>query len=169
MKRKCLKPYIPGVIFVLITGSLSHFVYDWTGQNPIVGLFTPVNESIWEHMKLLFFPMLAYSLVMIFKRGHKYPCTASGLFSGILTGTFLIPLLYYAYTGVLGKNLLILDIGTFVLSTVMAFRLSCKLILSCNTARYTFLLCVLICVLFICFVLFTQHAPDAAIFKDPSA
>lgn len=47
---------IIGILFVLITGSVSHFLYDWTGKNPVVGLFTPANESIWEHMKLLFFP-----------------------------------------------------------------------------------------------------------------
>lgn len=58
---------IIGIIFVMLTGTLSHFLYDWSGQNPVVGLFTPVNESIWEHMKLLFFPMLLYSLIMILK------------------------------------------------------------------------------------------------------
>ncbi len=169
MKCKYLKQCVTGVIFVLITGSLSHFVYDWTGQNPIAGLFTPVNESIWEHMKLLFFPMLAYSLVIIFRCRQESPCIASGLFSGLLTGTFLIPLFYYAYTGILGKNLLVLDIAVFVMSTVIAFWLSCKLAQSCQASRCTFLLCVLVCALFICFLLFTEHAPDAAIFMDPSA
>lgn len=61
MKDKCLKTYtIIGVFFVLAAGSLAHFLYDWTGSNAIAGLFVPVNESVWEHMKLLFFPMLLY-------------------------------------------------------------------------------------------------------------
>ena len=157
-----------GMIIVLITGTLSHFVYDWTGQNLIAGLFTPVNESVWEHMKLLFFPMLIYSPVMVFKFRKEYPCITSGLFSGLLIGTLLIPLLYYAYACVLGKDLLILDIGIFILSTVIAFWLSLKLTLSCKSQRYTALLCVLVCLLFICFLLFTYHAPDMDIFRDPS-
>ena len=35
-------------------GVLFHFVYDWTGENAVVGLFTPINESTWERLKLLF-------------------------------------------------------------------------------------------------------------------
>ena len=49
---------ITGVILVSIVGTVAHFIYDWTGQNPIIGLITAVNESTWEHMKLLFFPMV---------------------------------------------------------------------------------------------------------------
>lgn len=88
---------IIGIVFVLIAGSLAHFLYDWTGRNDIVGLFTPINESIWEHMKLLFFPMLLYTLLMIFKFKDNRLCIASSFSFGILAGTFLIPILYYAY------------------------------------------------------------------------
>lgn len=42
-----IKQYtIIGILFVLTTGTLAHFLYDWTGNNTVVGLFTPVNESI---------------------------------------------------------------------------------------------------------------------------
>ena len=51
---------IIGVIFVSAAGTLLHFVYSWTGNNSIIGLFAPVNESTWEHMKLLYFPMLLF-------------------------------------------------------------------------------------------------------------
>ena len=49
---------ILAAIVVFVLGTLAHFVYDWSGQNSFIGLLTPVNESTWEHMKLLFFPML---------------------------------------------------------------------------------------------------------------
>ncbi|MDD7025196.1 MAG: DUF6512 family protein, partial [Oscillospiraceae bacterium] len=55
-KLKCYT--ITGILFVIITGTISHFVYEWSQNNFILGLFFPVNESTWEHMKLLFFPML---------------------------------------------------------------------------------------------------------------
>ena len=48
---------ILAAIVVFVLGTLAHFVYDWSGQNSFIGLLTPVNESTWEHMKLLFFPM----------------------------------------------------------------------------------------------------------------
>lgn len=164
-----LKRYtIGGIIFVLITGTLAHFLYDWTENNHLVGLFTPINESIWEHMKLLFFPMLLYSLIMILKFHRKYPCITSALCFGILLGAFLIPLFYYIYTSVLGKNVFILDISTFVLSIVIAFWLSYKLTLSCRLESYTPLLSIMICMLFVCFLVFTYHPPKTAIFQDPT-
>ena len=61
-KLKCYT--IAGAVFVLIAGTVSHFVYEWSGNRPAVGLFFPVNESVWEHMKLVFFPMLFYALAV---------------------------------------------------------------------------------------------------------
>ena len=65
--------HIVGLLFTLLTGFLLHFVYEWSGDNPLVGLFSPVNESVWEHLKLLFFPILAYSIVEYFIYGKNYP------------------------------------------------------------------------------------------------
>lgn len=166
---KQLKQYtIIGIIFVLIAGTLAHFLYNWTGNNPVIGLFTAINESIWEHMKLLFFPMLVYSLIMILKFHRKYSCITSALCFGILVGTFLIPLFYYVYTSILGKNVFIVDISIFILSIVIAFWLSYKLTLSCKLEPYLFLLCILVCILFVCFLVFTYHPPDVTIFQDPT-
>ena len=59
--KKFYKRYIvTGLLFVGILGTLFHFVYDWCRQSRLIGLFVPVNESTWEHMKLLFIPMLIY-------------------------------------------------------------------------------------------------------------
>ena len=166
---KHLKRYtVIGIIFVLITGTLAHFLYGWTGNNHIAGLFTPINESIWEHMKLVFFPMLIYSLIMILKFHRKYSCITSALSFGILVGTFLIPLFYYTYTFFLGTNIFILDISTFILSIVIAFWLSYKLTLSCRLEPYSPLLCILVCIIFVCFLIFTCHPPNTTIFQDPT-
>lgn len=160
---------IIGIIFVIITGFLAHFLYDWTDDNYIVGFFVPINESIWEHMKLLFFPMLIYSLIMIFLFKGKCPCIISSLCLGILTGTLFIPVFYYAYTYILGKNIFILDIAIFIMSILIAFRLSCKLSLSCRLKPYTLLMICLVCILFFCFVFFTYHPPAIMLFEDPTA
>lgn len=58
-----IKHYLAaGFLFTSVLGTLSHFFYDWSGRNPLAALISPVNESIWEHMKLLFFPSLLWSL-----------------------------------------------------------------------------------------------------------
>ena len=169
ISMKHLKRYtMIGIIFVLTIGSLAHFLYDWSGNNNIVGLFTPINESIWEHMKLLFFPMLLYATFLIFKFRKRYPCITSSLCFGIVTGTLLIPIFFYAYLFFLGKDSFLLDIGIFILSILIAFWLTYKLTLSRRLEPYTFLLCFFVCVLLICFVWFTYHAPAARIFEDPA-
>ncbi len=56
------KNLLMGTVFVTVAGIISHFVYEWSGNNSLIGLFFPVNELTWEHMKLVFFPMLIYSL-----------------------------------------------------------------------------------------------------------
>ncbi len=159
---------IIGIVFVLIIGTLAHFLYDWSEKKYIIGLFTPINESIWEHMKLLFFPMLIYSFFIIFKFKKTYSCITSSLLFGIIIGTLLIPIFYYAYTSILGQGFFILDIGTFILSIIIAFWLSYKLTLSCKLEPYTLLLCSLVCILFICFMIFTYNPPETRIFEDPT-
>lgn len=158
-----------GIVFVTVTGFLSHFLYDWSDNNPIVGFFTPVNESIWEHMKLLFFPMLLYSFLMIYKFRQKYPCITSALLFGILTGTLLIPIFYYTYTYILGKNYFVLDISIFILSIAISFWLTYRLTLSHRLESHTFVLSLSICILLFCFLLFTYRAPNSVLFQDPTA
>lgn len=58
------KLFIWGFLFMSVIGTLLHFVYEWSGNNSIVRLFAPWNESTWEHMKLLFFPMLVLVLFL---------------------------------------------------------------------------------------------------------
>ena len=122
---------IAGILFVLISGTLLHFVYGWTNHNVIAGFFAPVNESVWEHMKLLFFPMLLYSTGMAILLKERRPCIVSALCSGLLAGTFCIPLFYYAYTSITGDSILPVDIALFALSTLIAFFIAFQLAQSC--------------------------------------
>ena len=57
---------IIGAVFTIITGTLLHFVYEWSGESLFVGIFSPINESVWEHLKLLFFPMSVWILIGYF-------------------------------------------------------------------------------------------------------
>ena len=164
-----LKHYtIIGIIFVLITGTISHFIYDWSGNNFILGLLFPINESTWEHMKLSFFPMLLYSVYMNAKIKHAYPCVTSSLLFGILLSTFLIPVLFYTYSGILGRNFMLFDILTFVVSVLFSFIAVYMLSLSCKMTPYTSVLKLAVFTLMICFFLFTYHPLDIGIFINPA-
>lgn len=162
-----LKYYtIGGIIFVLITGTLSHFLYEWTSFHYLIGLIAPVNESTWEHMKLLFFPMLLYALFMLRIR-TGYPGILSALPSGILLGTISIPIIFYTYTGIWGTHFFVGDILTFILSVLIGFRSVYRLTLSCKAKGYTVLLWVLVCVLLIGFLIFSYRPPEIGLFAEP--
>ena len=161
------KPYrIIGIVFVLILGTLSHFFYQWSGNQFIVGLFSPVNESVWEHMKLIFFPMLLYLFIIIpFLRPDS--CSLlPGYFTGMLVGTLLIPILFYAYTSVLGYNLPVFDITIFIFSTVLAFFIAFHSDMSCKVQKSGLLPVIIVLILVICFMVFSYQPPDLMIFKS---
>ncbi len=163
LKRFC----VYGIVFVLIVGTLSHFIYDWSGQNNIVALFCPVNESTWEHMKLLFFPACLYISYLSFHMKDKFSTIISAASIAIYIGTFSIPLLFYSYTKLLGFHHLLLDILTFMLSVILCFV--CLYIIeqyfyfSVPLFALTSLL-----ILALCFFIFTFYAPNFIWFLDPT-
>lgn len=168
MKR--LRGYaIIGIVFVLVTGTLAHFLYEWSGNRKIVGLFAPVSESVWEHMKLLFFPMLLYAPVMAFRLRDEFPCILSSLCCGLLAGTLAIPVLFYGYTFILGRNIFFLDIAVFILSVLLAFWIIYRLAPHCRPKRSSILLGCSVCILLGCFLWFSYHPPKGSLFADPAA
>lgn len=161
-----LKSYmLAGTFFVLVLGTFSHFLYDISNGNTLIGLFTPVNESVWEHMKLVFFPMLLYSLYCVPRLQKKYPCIVSAYASGILIGTLLIPVMFYTYTGILGQNFLVLDIGTFLLCVFLGFFSVYHFTRNLRMRNQTVLLCTSVLLLLAGFICFSYHPPDIGLFQ----
>lgn len=167
MNKKLLLFTIIGIIFVSVTGTILHFVYEMSGYHYIAGLFAPVNESTWEHMKLIFFPMLIYTLIIYSPLKSKYPCIGSALSSGILAGTFLIPIIFYTYTGILGFNLFYLDAATFYASVIIAFVISYKIASKCRKTKFSSLLGIAIFILIVLFFIFTYYPPKIGLFAIP--
>lgn len=115
------KKNLPSVLAVAILGSLNHFLYDWTGGSSLAALFCPINESPWEHLKLLFFPFLFLTLgtaaLRRFRDRRFFYCR----FLGVVCGMAFILVSFYTYTGIWGTHVLILDLLIFFLSVVLSF------------------------------------------------
>lgn len=156
-------PLLAGAVFVAILGTLLHFVYEWCGQLWFIGLFCPVSESTFEHLKLFFFPMLLFSLFM--RKGISSPSftTASLLFS-TLVGTLCIPVLFYTYRGILGYGVAVLDIATFYISVLISFWLLYK---KPGRKNGTLILWVLTLLVTGCFLAFTYYPPSLGLFAIP--
>ena len=93
MKKRIFYWQLAGVIFTIAFGVLLHFVYDWSNESIFVASFSAVNESIWEHMKILFFPMFLFSIIESFFFDNYKNYWLIKL-KGILIGIVLIPLIY---------------------------------------------------------------------------
>lgn len=165
-KRKIRNYQIFSVIFTFILGTLLHFTYQLSGRNEIVGLFSAVNESVWEHLKLLYFPMLLTIIFGYFYLGKDIPNFVCSKTIGIIVSLLFTVTFFYTYTGVLGYNIAIVDIMSFFVAVILGEYSAYKLIIenySCNKK----LSVVILIILFICFIVFTYNAPDLGIFKIP--
>ena len=122
MKKATLKKATWCCIFsTLLLGCLWHFLYEWTGRSSLVGLFAPVNESVWEHTKLLVFPMLLTLAAEHFFLRKKYRnLITAGIFA-LLPGIVVMPLLFYAYYFFTQKSYLWADITIFLACVLVSF------------------------------------------------
>ena len=157
-------------VLVLLFSFPLHFLYQWTGESPWAAWFSPVNESIWEHLKLLVFPMLLLSIGEYFLYGRYYPNFLPVRLLSILTGMAAVLLSYYTYSGILGTHFLAADILTLVLGIAAAQVFSCHFLhTDCFTSPWSqFQAQAGFLVLILCFILFTWYPPSIALFQDPS-
>lgn len=160
-----IKFQIFSAIFAITLGTILHFTYDWSGNNSIVGLFSAVNESTWEHLKLLFFPMLITTIIGYFIFNDTFPSFLCSKTIGIISAIIFTIVFFYTYTGIIGTNYAFLNILTFILSVIIVEYVTYKLTLNnipCNKPIYTFILIIFS----ISFILFTFNPPKINLFRD---
>ena len=150
-----------------LLGTLLHFLYEFSGKSLWVAPFSSVNESTWEHMKLLFWPMLLYAVIQSFFFSGYVDFWCIKL-RGIVVGLSLIPIIFYLYNGIIGKSPDWFNIAIFFISAAVAYIYETKLFKKkeriCGAGTLSVLLILAIATLF---VLFTFVTPEINIFKDP--
>ena len=167
MKRSMGLWQLMGFAVTSLLGTILHFLYDWLGETVWIAPLSGVNESTWEHMKLLFWPMFLFAIVqsLYFKDRSDFWCVK---LRGILLGLALIPILFYTYNGAIGRSPDWINIAIFFISAAIAYlyenRTFASKKLPCKMPQIPLLTLCLIAVLF---VLFTFFTPKIGIFKDP--
>ncbi len=167
MTKFKLKTYlICSSIFSIILGTILHFSFDWFNNSIIVGAFSAINESTWEHMKIAFYPMFISTILGFFLYNKTYPNFLCSKTIGLLLGLTFIPTFFYTYTGIIGKNYAVLDISIFIIAIILNEFVGYKLIhqkYECNNKLF----CVILVLLLLCFIIFTYLTPKINIFRDP--
>lgn len=158
---------IVGMVFIILLGCALHFTYVWSRRHPLVGIFSAVNESIWEHLKMAFWPSLLY---MTAEYGLISNWSTNFFFSkitGILTMIILIPTIFYSYTTLTKRNILAIDICTFVVAVIVGQLVSFTL-LTYEVLPQIFDALGLAAVILLAaaFAIFTFYPPHLPIFED---
>lgn len=168
MKRKLYLWQCSGFLFTGITGTLLHFVYDWSKGSRFAALFSGVNESVWEHMKLLFFPMFVFALLENVFFGKKYGNFMQIRLRGILLGLMLIPVIYYTYLGAFGVNADWFNICIFFIASASAYFYETRALLRESKALFSspFAMVILFLIAAL-FFMFTFFPPQIPLFRDP--
>jgi hypothetical protein len=104
-----------GAVLIIIAGTLLHSAFAHSGFW-LLAWISPVNESVWEHLKIgiwpvLFFAVIEYPFIMSISENFLIAKTAQVYVTSLAT-----LIIFYAYTAVLGANWLPLDILTFILA-----------------------------------------------------
>ena len=148
-------------------GTVLHFLYDWLGKAAWIAPLSGVNESTWEHMKLLFWPMFLFAVVQnfFFRDREDFWCVK---LRGIPMGLVLIPVLFYTYNGVIGKSPDWINIAIFFIAAAVVYLYEARLFnnpkVVCRHPRGAFSL---LCLIALLFVTFTFRTPTLGIFRDP--
>ena len=151
---------------VVISGILLHFTYDWSGCARFVGYFSAVNESTWEHLKLIFFPFVVWTAAEYVAYGRKEVDFFAVKITAVLSAMAFVVIFFYTYTGVLGFNIAAFDIFSFVAGVLTGQLVSYRLLNAFVRGDYydnikgilTFML------ITVCFVVWTDTPPALGLF-----
>lgn len=160
---------LTGIPVLFLLGSLMHFLYQLTGQSTFAALFAPVNESVWEHSKLVLWPVILWWLLYdCFHSGQKQydreKWYAGALFA-LLAALLTMPLVYYFYTEAFGTELLWVDILILLLSLIAGQLGGLHLYRRSAGIRPSLTLLVFAALILV-FILFTFRPPHIPWFRD---
>ena len=169
MKYNLRKATLISYIVACIMGVLLHFAYDWSGKNFLLGLFVPVNESTWEHLKLVFFPILIMSLVEYYYFNVQHEDFICVKFRSALIGMLATVVLFYTYKGVLGRNIDFINITVYFIAMTIAYCYSYKKLKKESTGTNNANRCFLgFCIFILLFAYLTIFPPNIGLFAPPA-
>ena len=155
-----------GFAVTCILGVLLHFLYEWTNLT-ILSIFSCVNESTWEHMKIAFWPMFIFAIIQSFYFKNKRDFWYIKL-KGILIGILLIPIIFYTYNGVIGKSPDWINIAIFIICILINYLYEYYKLSNdpkfCLSTKHSI---IILCIISLLFIIFSFKAPNLGIFIEP--
>jgi hypothetical protein len=168
-KRSVFVYELVGMVFIILLGSMLHFTFELSGGSLLVGVFSAVNESVWEHLKLVFWPALLFMFIeYMLLRKRTISNFALAKTAGVYLAIVIIPAIFYSYTAITGESIFLMDISTFVVAVIVGQLLSYRVLAYGKLSEgYDRISLVLLVLLGFAFVLFTFYPPLLIVFRDP--
>jgi len=164
-----MKNFIIAFLIISGLGTLFHFTYSWTNENMLAGFIFPVNESIWEHLKLIFYPALIYFTTERILNREKIENNISAVAIGIFKGMLTTTVLYYVYSGILGYNVDFINIAIFFISVFVLLKSRNKELVSQKHADINTKIILVMALLLtaLLFAVWSYNPPSLGIFTPP--
>lgn len=152
-----------------IVGSLLHFLFDWTRHNRVAAVFSAVNESYWEHIKIAIWPVALLQVVLFAAGGHQYPSFVPAATIALYSLPISMIGLVFVYKSVTRRNVLWLDIASFFVTIAVAQTLFVSVLEQLTPSWATIVLsCIFLGGLLVAFLRFTLRPPNEPdVFIDP--
>ena len=156
-----------GILVLFVVGSLFHFLYSLTGECFIVGLFVPINESIFEHTKMVVLPIFIWwSIFYLFRKKDLFVnAWFTSALIAMISAIIAIPMLFYFYSQAFGIESLAIDILILLVSLAIGQILGLHYYRHGKGIEYHFAIFLMI-VIIILFAFFTINPPAFPIFNS---
>lgn len=153
------------LVFLLtsLAGTALHFLYDVL-PTPLTALFAPINESVWEHLKLLLWPMLLGAAFLSRKKENRERFWSSFFLALLATPAFLL-LSYYGLKA-LGIESTAVDITLYYISMFFGYYLARWLYRNKKPEKIGGFALMVLILYAASLILFTFAAPDLPIFRE---
>jgi hypothetical protein len=157
---------IAGFWVIVILGSLYHFMYDWFGKSVFIASFFPVNESVWEHLKLGLWAVITYSFVEYLAMGKRMNNYFFSKAVAVLIISFTILIIFYSYTYFIENSIVWVDISSYIAGAFLGQIISRKIVHLKHSKSMNVLGIIMIVVFCVTFAILTFYPPHAEIFRD---
>ena len=156
-----------GILVLFVVGTLFHFLYSLTGECFIVGLFVPINESIFEHTKMVVLPIFIWWFIFYLFRKKDLFVNAwfTSAIIAMISAIIAIPMLFYFYSQAFGIESLVIDILILLISLAIGQILGLHYYRHGKGIEYHFAIFLMI-VIIILFAFFTINPPAFPIFNS---
>ena len=162
---------ITAIPIIIIFTILFHFAFEFLGSPKILIPFFPINESIFEHLKLCVYPTIITWIIGAFSLAKKNEIDMSkwiiSMTFSIITNLINVLSLYYIGTGAFNIHSMIFDISTIVIGTILGQILSVHIYNNISdknkNVAYTYMILI---ILFFIMTYFSYNPKEIPLFLD---